>query len=122
MEAAIKMIPGAIRHYLAHNLSAIHQQDKIEQMHEELANDPNAIILVMYRKKMVLPKRYREAQSEFYGKTSTSSLGVTKTYLRAIKYSDHVIDGYASQDHVQMFALLVVIQNEVEKDTRMSVE
>lgn len=113
MNDAGKCIESAIQRYAAHKVRSSHQAKQIANEAELVSGDKTKIMLVMDHKKKVLPQRYREGQQEFFGKRGMSLLGVAEFYLGETHYADYVIDGYSTQDNVQVFAAITIIKEQI---------
>lgn len=110
---AVKCIEPALQRYAAHKVRSLHQAKQITVEAEKIKLNKSKTMLVIDHKKKVLPQRYREGQQEFFGKREMLLLGVAKFYLGDTHFSDYAIDGYSTQDNVQVFAAITLIREQI---------
>ena len=115
INATKKVFEEKVYTYMAHQVRAIAQFDKISEEMKTFTEKKGGLWLD--HKQKVQPMRYREGQVEYFGKRGMSLLGFM--LVRRIKngdkkglsyhYFDAVIDKYSSQDNMQVLGVLEAV-------------
>lgn len=79
MLACIPFLQEGFYRYAGHIVRERHQKRDIAAIHEGLSLHPEESVVVIDHKQKVLPMKYREGQSNYFGKKGMSVLGIDLT-------------------------------------------
>ena len=91
-----------------------------EIVNQATSPNSNTALVVFNQKNKIFPLRYREGQTEFFGKRGFSLLGLVVLFLNTKKIYDIVAQGYFAQDSSQIQAILSISRELIFEDYRLT--